>query len=216
MPPRLIIAEAGSRYRHRFRRIYARTRHGVHRLCWLLMERDWSLTFGFSDRTIYATRTGSTNVSPQGRFDAAVGEEIGLEPAARRAVRITLHPSGIVNVRTAGGAYVFRHRVGTWLPVASPLEWLHIYTAPARHLALANSPKPNSFVIDVDSDEKSLYLPVYIYPPSKGRYVHDKSALACVYGECPKYYVRVGLKLHEPTRYAVIIPRSWGDPRQLS
>jgi hypothetical protein len=210
----IIAAEVGARHRHRFKCVYARTAAACRKLFWFGFELDGSFSFGFSDPCLTPVSDGQAVATIDGQLLPVTKSEIRLTGRAARSARVTLHASGKCRVRCetkSGRLDVLEMDSRNWLPITNPMEWLHAYTIPVKGLPLESKPKRDSFVVQLESEEESLYCPICFFPARLPLYPRHPKAVSTFFGRCPLYVVRIPVLLHQPTACCLFLPGGRGD-----
>ncbi len=95
----------GTAYKHRAFRILADTNGTLKKVCWILLERDGSVSVGLSDPGIVITEVGTARMAIDGKVSSSPdppGPEVAL--SAKTGPHVTLHRSGVCHVRANGEA----------------------------------------------------------------------------------------------------------------
>ena len=162
----------GTAYKHRAFRLLVDVNGSLRKICWVLLERDGSVSVGLSDPGIVITEVGTVRMDPAGRVSAApdtLGQEIPV--SARTGSHVTLHRSGVCHVRTARETPLVRLDYGNWCPPPEPLEWVHLFTSPIAALPMAGKAKDRDAVFAMARADLSLGIRVDVTFPRFHRHL---------------------------------------------
>src|SRR6266850_5885485 len=162
----------GTGYKHRAFRLLADTNGSLRKVCWVLLERDGSVSVGLSDPGIVIAEVGTAHVDAAGTVLAtpdASGREVPA--SARTGPHVTLHRSGICHVRANRQSPLVEVNYGNWCPPHEPFEWLHVFTSPLAAMLIAAKVKDRDAVITVPRTDVSLGIRVDVLPPFRDRRV---------------------------------------------
>lgn len=199
----------GHRDRHRRCRLLLQTPTGLRRLCWTNFGTDGSLCFGFSHPNAVVGAIGDARVASDGRFlpqDERSLTEVPLE--ARRNPHVTLHASGVCNVRTGSHDTLTRHRIENWFPVWESFNFLHAYTDPVENLPAEARARPGDAQIPFPDNLQSAHVRVSIIAARNGRYEYAVPQLGGVLGVGPNYAIQLSVERHDPVTACLYVAHS--------
>ena len=194
-------------------RIYLRYRNVYYQFCWISMERDASLLFGFTSKTIKFIEYGSSTVR-SGYFTDHTQVITRGKMRIREAntPHITFHPpkiyqkSGIAHMVDEGGK-VDEWELD-WFPVKKAQSLLFAYTGGIDALDTVLKPKGRHQVVDVPHNSQYLRMEMTLYPnlnPQAPKIVHRSNAVANIHGLCVNYIVGCHFYPNAPTDPAVYV-----------
>jgi hypothetical protein len=197
----------GTAYKHRAFRLLVDTNGSIRKVCWVLLERDGSVSVGLSDPGILITEVGTAHTDPMGRVSAAPDAPGPTSPAsARTNPHITLHRSGICHVRTNHEEPLVQLDYGNWCPPLEPLEWLHLFTSPIAALPTLGKVKVRDAVLVMPRMDHSLGIRVDVLPRSvNGKYPLLGGEFHTVVGIAPDYAVRLTSFAHQAVHPQILV-----------
>jgi hypothetical protein len=201
----------GTAYKHRAFRLLADTNGSIRKVCWVLLERDGSVSVGLSDPGIVIAEVGTAHVDAMGTVSTTPDAPAREVPAsARTGPHVTLHRSGVCHVRANRERPLIEVDYGRWCPPQEPFEWLHLFTSPLIAMPAAGKAKDRDAVLPVPRTDLSLGIRVDVLPRSEtGEYPVLGDAFHTAMGIAPDYAVRVTAFAHRAVhpRILVRVPR---------
>jgi len=197
----------GTAYNHRAFRLLVHTNGSLRKICWVLLERDGSVSVGLSDPGIVITEVGTADMDPKGRVSAAPDAPSQEIPAAARTgPHVTLHRSGVCHVRVNHEKPLVQLDYGRWCPPPEPLEWLHLFTSPLAAMPTAGKAKDRDAVLAMPRDDLSLGIRVDVLPRSaSGEYPLLGGEFHTAVGIAPDYAVRLTTFAHQAVHPRILV-----------
>jgi hypothetical protein len=178
-------------------RIYLGYRKSLYKFCWISMEKDNSLLFGFSSKTFRFIEYGSSVVRA-GYFtdESPILTRGNINVKDAKTPHITFHPprlyqkSGLVHMIDENG------RVDEWeldwFPVKKPNSLLFAYTGSLLALDRETKPKGKYQVVVIPPNLQCLRMELILFPnlsPQTPKVLHRPDAVGNVHGLCVNYIV---------------------------
>ena len=199
----------GTAYKHRAFRLLVDTNGSIRKVCWVLLERDGSVSVGLSDPGIVITEVGTAHVDATGWVSEVPDAPRQEMPAsARTGPHVTLHRSGVCHVRANREKPIVEVRYGPWCPPPEPLEWLQLFTSPLAKMqeTAAGKIKDRDAVLSIPRTDLSLVIRIDVLPRSaNNEYPLLGSALHTAMGIAPEYAVRLTTFAHQPTHPRILV-----------
>ena len=178
-------------------RIYLRLRNTYYSFCWISMEKDASLLFGFTSKTLRCIEYGSCVVRSGAFTDHTQTLTRGnIDIKKANTPHVTFHPpkidqkSGIAHMVDAKGK-VDEWELD-WFPVKKSQPLLFAYTGNVTTLDKTFQPKGRHLIACLPPNLQCLRMELILYPnldPQLPKVVHYPNALANIHGVCPNYIV---------------------------
>lgn len=179
-------------------RISLLLRNAYYSFCWISMERDGSLLFGFSSKSVKLTEYGRSVVR-SGYFTnhSQTLTRGNLDIKNTNKPHITFHPPKIV--QKAGIAHMVDDKGKVdewdldWFPVRKPQALLFAYSGDIGRLDKVTQPKGNSQVVRVPNDVHCLRMELVLHPiPKSPQLIGQTDTITNILGFCPNYIVCCG------------------------
>lgn len=199
----------GTGYRHRAFRLLVDQRGSIRKACWVVLERDGSVSVGLSDPGIVITEIGTAHVDATGRVSSVPDPPLEEIPAPRRTgPHATLHRDGVCHVRANRERPLINVNYGAWFPPSGAFEWLHVFTAPVA--AMPEIPlskiKNRDTVLTVPRTDLSLAIRADVLPRSdRDEYLLLGGALHTAVGIAPEYALRLTVFAHSPVQPRLLV-----------
>jgi hypothetical protein len=199
----------GTGFKHRACRLLVKCGESIYKACWMVLERDGSVSIGLSTPAMVITELGTARVDPAGKVSAQPDlstENIPL--SARTGPHVTLHRSGVCHVRARRETPLVQTMYGDWHPPIAEFEWLQLFTSPIGIMPKgpANLIGRRDAVVPFPSADQSLVIRVDLLPRDKaGRYQLLDGALHTAVGLAPEYAVRLSTFQHTPVQPMLLI-----------
>jgi len=207
----------GVGHKHRICRLLLRVGDATHKVCWALMERDGSASFGLSTDDLTFEKTGSAYLSGDGCLLSDSGIKLDALPLQhRRNPHVTLHPTGECHMRANDAPPILRVTYGAWYPVVAGFTWLQAYTAAVDLLPVVPKPSPRDAVVAFQSGFDSARIQVDLLPrESDASFPIDQGALHTLTGVGPGLTLRISIYSHSLVRSAIFILDPSGTTAKL-
>lgn len=204
----------GGRFKHRSCRLLLDAA-GLRKLCWMVLERDGSVSVGISDETFVIKEIGTSLADSTGRIqDSEIVDVSRMAPHARAAPHVTLHRSGICHIRAGKYPPLIEVDYSDWCPPSVPFEWLYIFTVPARLLPAKATAGKRDAIVPFDDADQSVVIRVDILPSDSGGTYPLLDGFQAVIGIAPEYAVRFSVRSWPPIREARILLRDGRTPAE--
>ena len=178
-------------------RIYLGYRNSLYKFCWISMEKDNSLFFGFSSRVFKLIEYGSSVVR-SGYFtdESPILTRGNIQIKDTNTPHISFHPprlyqkSGIVHLVDENGQ-VDEWELD-WFPVHKPKSLLFAYTGSLIALDRETKLKGHYQIVDIQPKLQCLRMELMLFPnlsPQAPKVLHRPAAIGNVHGLCVNYIV---------------------------
>ncbi len=197
----------GTAYKHRAFRLLVDMNGVLRKVCWVLLERDGSVSVGLSDPSIVITEVGTAHADLAGRMSEtpdAPNQEVTV--SARTGPYVTLHRSGVCHVRAGRETPLVQLDYGAWHPPTEPFEWLHLFTSPLAALPATGKAKERDAVLAATDPSISLGIRVDVLPrPTNDEYPLLPGGYHTAIGVAPAYAVRLTSFAHPAVQPRIMV-----------
>ena len=194
-------------------RIYLYFRKTYYSFCWISMEKDGSLLFGFSSKTLRFIEYGNSVVR-SGIFtehtQTLTRGNMDIKDA--KTPHVTFHPPRIEQKSGIAHMVDDKGKVDEWeldwFPVKRPQSLLYAYTGNITVLDKTFQPKGRHLIATVPPNLQCLRMELILYPnldPQSPKVIHYPNAVANIHGVCPNYIVSCYFDKHSLVAPALYI-----------
>jgi len=177
-------------------RMYLHFRATYYSFCWISMEKDGSLLFGFSSKTLRFIEYGSSVVRSDIFTEHTQTLTRGnMDIKDAKTPHVTFHPPRIEQKSGIAHMVSDKGKVDEWeldwFPVKKAQLLLCAYTGDIAMLPKEIEPKGRHEVARLPSNVQCLRMELVLHPKSEKslKVLHSLGAVANIHGVCPKYVV---------------------------
>lgn len=215
LPMRSIVLgdEAGTSEKYRKCRVIVQVGDQLIPVCWTFLATDGSVYFGLTMGDTPLTEMGEASINPSGKisFDTKIPlTDVPVEE--RQKTHVSLHPSGVCQIRFDRAMPVTKHVLDKWFPVQAGFVWIQAYTSPIGSLPRVQAARRRDQIMPFPNLELSARIEVAIHPRTLDASLPIvNSAIHTFAGVSPHHIVRISVDSHAATVPTLVIRQKLSD-----